>query len=821
MNCRFLCGWAIVLSACGYVSPSIDQSAVDIRWTSYGVPHITANNWKAAGYGQGYAFAKENLCTLADQIVKVRSERSKWFGPGSKNVNITSDFAYKALEVMPHAQIFWDTQMTTLAQDVVSGYVAGFNAQLAEKGKDHYPTPCKGAEWVQPITAIDLVAYYSDLALIASGRNFKDYLANAHPPGDHASLDWLQWLNPQQRSEQGLAFGRELKPLYAATLGSNGWGLGQEKVEKGGAVLANPHFPWFGELRLWESHVTIPGVVDVAGVSLSGVAGVLIGHNAHVAWTETVSESRKFTAYRLALDPADPTSYLVDKVSRKMTSHSESIQVKQDDGSLQTQTRKFWKSHVGPILVVGGVGEWTDTTAFTIRDGNALNGKLVDHFLGFATAKSAKDLENICRNVEANPWTNTMAADDTGNAFYTESHSTPNVSAETMKRWQQAVKDDFVTGILAQNGVILLDGSTSDNDWVVKPGARENGLTPWEETPHLTRQDFVFNANDSHWLTNPASLLEGYNGMFGPERTRRSLRTRLNLKFLTEKGAGTAAGEDGKFTAAELEALIFGDRVHSADVALADLLTAVQAVTAQTVDGNSAQLKQALDILTKWDKTSGPDGKGALLWREFWYAYLSATQTPNLSDKQTTWAHPFDLADPIGTPYGLPLTPTGTANPAVEALGTAISALQAAKIPLDAAVPDFQYTQKGDKKIAIHGADDTEGAFQVVGWSFGENDTQLPDLRMQNPPQSLTNSGLSGQNYPVNYGSSFIMVCMLTPDGPQARAILTYGQSSDPQSPQFTDQTELFSQRKFRPMPFTDAEIEADPALVRQSLHMP
>ena len=45
--------------------PRGDLGAV-IRRTKFGVPHITAKSYEAAAYGQAYAFAEDNLCTLAD-----------------------------------------------------------------------------------------------------------------------------------------------------------------------------------------------------------------------------------------------------------------------------------------------------------------------------------------------------------------------------------------------------------------------------------------------------------------------------------------------------------------------------------------------------------------------------------------------------------------------------------------------------------------------------------------------------------------------------------------------------------------------------------
>jgi acyl-homoserine-lactone acylase len=54
----------------------------------------------------------------------------------------------------------------------------------------------------------------------------------------------------------------------------------------------------------------------------------------------------------------------------------------------------------------------------------------------------------------------------------------------------------------------------------------------------------------------------------------------------------------------------------------------------------------------------------------------------------------------------------------------------------------------------------------------------------------------------------------LTARGPRARTILTYGQSANPASPYFSDQTRLYSETTWVTGLFTDAEIARDPALV-------
>ena len=51
-----------------------------------------------------------------------------------------------------------------------------------------------------------------------------------------------------------------------------------------------------------------------------------------------------------------------------------------------------------------------------------------------------------------------------------------------------------------------------------------------------------------------------------------------------------------------------------------------------------------------------------------------------------------------------------------------------------------------------------------------------------------------------------------------ARAILTYSQSPEPGSAHYSDMTELYSRGEWLQLPFTDAQIEADPELRMLSL---
>ncbi len=816
--------------AAGDTVSSAHYSAT-IRWTSYGIPHIQAKDLGSVFFGQGYAFAKDNICVLADQVVKVRSERAKYFGPGQGNINVDNDFANKALLLVAHATQNY-ALLSADARAAVDGYVAGYNKRLADVGPAGLPAECKNAAWVQPISAIDLLAYGQDLAKIASGRNFRAYVNSTIVPSDGAAnspagLPWLKAFEDLLRAPQAMtAMSEHFKEIRDPAIGSNGWGIGSERSASGGGlVVANPHFPWLGELRLWESQLTVPGVLDVAGVALYGVPGVLIGHNANVAFTATVSASRKFTIYKLTLDPKDPTTYLVDGQPHKMAMHEETVDILGADGKLTQETRKFYRTEYGPILVLPAIAEWTKDNAYALRDGNENNQKLYEHFLTLDKAKNIDDVEAVLRDISGNPWTNMMAADASGEVYYCESNSTPNLGAAAVADHQAALASgDFLTQFAWGQGLVLLDGAKSTNDWLVEPGSRDPGLVPYAKTPHLRRKDYIYNANDSHWLTNLAQPLEGYGYLFGEEKTERSARTRMNLKLLTEVQKDGASGEDGKFTLEELKTMVFADRVWTAEDLAAALAARCQgkgkvsfllgskgqvcadakASGCADAQPTAVDLAAACTVLTAWDKRFTAQSKGAALFREFF------ARAPN-----PLYEHAFDVTHPATTPNTLKAAPAAGDDPMLMALAAAANALISGKFTVDAAMGDVQYTLKNDVRIPIHGGLDEEGAFQVIGFVDGENDTLLPRMKTA---ALLGPTTLTAQGYPVNYGSSFVMTCELTAAGPKAFAVLTYSESSDPGAPHNADQTQLFSKSTWRPMLFTDAEIAADPELKSETV---
>ena len=530
------------------------QYEADIRWTTHGVAHIRCASWGDVGFGQGYACARDHLPTIADQIIKVRGERAKWFGPGENDENIDSDFAYRHLHLWDDADQRFGDQPERVS-DMVTGYVAGFNAELAAEGPHGW---CEGAEWVGPITTTDLYANLNDITLFASSGNLIGPIATAQPPAGTGTTT-----GTDTATTTTAIAGAPTSDTTGDSLGSNGWSIGAAGSETGGGMLiANPHFPWEGEKRLWESQLTLTtGELNVYGVGLTGVPGVLIGFNDAVAWTHTVSAGYRMTLYELNLTPGDPTSFQYGTDTEAMTSEDISIDVKQDDGTTAPQTRTMWSSHYGPMLNLPF--GWTDTKAYTFRDANLENTDILEQFFGMDTATSMDEFIDAHRTANGIPWVNTIATSADGRAWYADTAAAPNLSPESIATWQANVAAGALAKTVLDNGAILLDGSDPANEWVDDPTATRAGILPFAQQPQLERDDYVFNANDSHWLANPAQLLTGYSPLTGPEGVAQSTRTRENARLLADP---SLRGDDGKFNLQELQAAWFSERALHADL---------------------------------------------------------------------------------------------------------------------------------------------------------------------------------------------------------------------------------------------------------------
>lgn len=788
---------ALVTALAALVLPASASAAykVTIKRTAHGIPHIRANDFASLGYGYAYALAQDNICILADTYATVRAERSRYFGPdgtyasrgnGTTNNNLDSDFFFQRINDLKTVEtlIAEPPPAGPVAEikEAVKGYTAGYNAYLANVGVDKIPDPaCRGKEWVKPIAEIDVYRRFYQLALLASSGVAVGGIGSAQPPvgspgGQQSDAAKLAL---QQRTLANVD--RDYVDNLLGGIGSNAYGLGKQATRSGtGMVLGNPHFPWDGSERFFQTHLTVPGKFDVQGASLIGVPVINIGNTQGMAWSHTVSTARRFTPFQLTLVPGDPTSYLVDGQARKMTSSKHTIQAKTADGKLEARTRTLWASHHGPILtaILGlPVFPWTHATAFALGDVNAANFRYLNHFFYVNQAQTVNELDQIERKYLGIPWVNTIAADSTGKAYYADIGAVPNVSNEHIANCSSGA------GVATDQSlrVQVLDGSRAACEWKTDPDAIKPGLFGPSHLPSLFRDDYVTNSNDSYWLSNPMAPIEGFSRVIGDERTTRTPRTRLGLRIVQQRLDGTDKLDGKGFTRQQLQDAVFNNRQYLGELWRDELVDFCKANPMV----NGVNVSEACPVLEKWDLHDDVGSRGALLFRRF-ATRATASPAPVGGPPVSPYDVPFDANDPVNTPRGL-----NTNSQAVQqALADAVTDLRSASIPLDAPLGDFAYEMRGDEKIPIHGGPGGLGVFNAISNTW------------------------DGKAYKdVVHGSSYVQVVELTKGCPDVRTILTYSQSSSPESPWFADQTRMYSKKEWVDMPFCEAELAKAPAV--------
>ncbi|MFB8079652.1 penicillin acylase family protein [Streptomyces sp. NPDC056013] len=770
-----------------------------IRYTEYGIPHIIASDWEGLGTGYGYAAAKDNICTLADTYLMVNAQRSRHLGPDGRaspgqnqntTSNLKSDLYFQRIKddgVVERliAQPAPDGPEPEV-KEAIRGYVQGYNRFLSETGVDALTDPaCRGAAWVRPITELDVYRHAHAEIIMGSADALLDGQVDAAPPGA-AAAPAKPASSPKETATKissALAVSRQ------QSMGSNALAVGSQGVSGGtGMLLANPHFPWQGKNRMWQSHLTIPGKVNVSGASLLGLPAVNIGYNDDVAWSHTVATVAPFGLFDVQVDPLNPTKYLVDGVWEQMTSQQVTVDVRKPDGSLGKVTRTLWSTRYGPVTTsMQGVPLPWVVSAHAVRDVNMNNLRALNTWFRLDQAKDVEDVVDTLETTQGVPFFNTIAADRKGKALYADIQATANI---TDAHAQSCLT---MTGQLLFNQplrlpnvppISIFDGKRSACDWPDDPNAVAPGLLDPHKQPRLIRDDFVGNANDSAWLANPDQPLT-FPRVMGDAQAPRSLRTQELILTARKRIDGTDGLPGRGFTPETMGKLLFADNSRAADLALDATVAMCKSVPFGLilVDGTLVNVSEACPILAAWkshDYTA--DSRGSLLFANYW-ASLQGGQ----GIEKLPWRVPFDPKDPVHTPNSL-----DSGSSAVrDAFGRAVLAMRKAGIPLNAPLSDVQKVTRGGEQIPIHGMIGELGVLNVITMGQVEGKTD------------------------VVFGSSFIQQVRFTAEGPpQARSVLAYSQSADPNSPHHADQTRLFSAGQWVTERFTEEQIAASPALV-------
>jgi acyl-homoserine-lactone acylase len=205
--------------------------------------------------------------------------------------------------------------------------------------------------------------------------------------------------------------------------------------------------------------------------------------------------------------------------------------------------------------------------------------------------------------------------------------------------------------------------------------------------------------------------------------------------------------------------------------------------TVVSLNGREVDISRSCEALAAWDRRMTNNSRGGQVWREL------MRKARNLDD---IFAVPFDVKDPVNTPRDIAVDDPAARTALRRALAEAQIRLDEHGIPLDAPLGDIQYAERNGVRLPVPGGEGWAGM-----WSMTVTDLE------------------DGGGYPpILHGNSYVQVISWDEAGNlDPRAILTYSQSPEPDSAHYADMTRLYSEGEWVRLPFTDAEINADPNL--------
>ena len=795
-----LCFWSAVVIQTITISLSLTITAPKSPAPNTAYHTWLLRNWGSLGYGHGYVFAQDNYCVLMEEVIRASGQSLEQLGVA--NGSEQTDFIFSLINNNSDGQLHekYISKQPAYVQELVEGYVAGFNRFLEETGVENLAEGepnCRNASWVREITAVDLWKYFRRIQLQGSTDQgiVRQAILDAAGP-DSATTP--------SRPVNNLA-AADLASLVNPDLGSNAVALGRDATQTGtGMLLGNPHQPWRGVGSFYQVHLTIPGEYDAMGAALKGFPKIAIGFNKDLAWTHTVSLASRFTLFELTLNPENPLQYEVDGEMKDIIPETISIKVTLEDGTVETREHTFYHWEYGLIVNLKSAAAAIDPgfaalfdgwptsagTVYALRDANIDNLRGIDMWVKIGQSQTIQQLTEALALI-GNPLFHTLAADRNGDMFYGEISAIPNVTQSQLDNPDCVSAVNKLVANLTNDAIIALNGSLSECQWGNDSDAPEgSGLFGYESLPKILDTTYAANSNDSYWLSNPDQPLEGFPplmGFIGYEGQQQNLRTQITHSMVKERLNGTDGFDASPlFTLDSLQQLMYSNRVWGAELILDDVLSICVGITSPT-----SEQQLALDgcaQLAAWDRKTNVDSVGAQVFTELWKALQSGgSPFVNALIDEEFWASDFDPGQALRTPTNIDTTVTANQVRVISALAKAVAALNNAGVALDAPWGEVQVFPRNGVDIPIHGGSGTAGVFGAIS------------------------SGLSEGGYrTIGGGNSYIQtVTWDESDCPIAEGIITHSQSINPASPHYADQSELYSMKGWVSFPFCKEDINA------------
>lgn len=565
---------------------------VEIIRTAHGVPHIRAENLRAAGYALAWLQLEDYGPRTAMNVLRAHGEMAKLFGRDS----IESDFVFRRARARAIRTYHLLEQET---RDIYEGFAAGVN-RYVELHPAEFP-----AEMPTNFTGYDVATLDVGRASPNAARQFLTRLNPPAPSRDTARPPNDDPFGPSP-SATSQPNGDELwspvsrPPSDLSNVGSNAWAFAPTRTKSGKAILLrNPHLSWTA--GYYEAHMTVPGVIDFYGdFRIGSPFAVIGGFNRHLGFATTNNAQDLDEIYALDVDPKTPDHYLFDGTSLPLTRELITIEFRNGDG-LSTETREMWSTPLGPVV------HRANGKVYIVKAAGEGDFRAGEQFLRMMRAKSLAEWKDAMR-MRARMTSNFTYADGAGNILYL---------------WNAALP-------------VLPHAPGGDTTAIPARETRDvwTRYVPFDSLPQVLnpRGGYVHNENDSPHFTNVRGPIDTTNAYPNLEAPDLALRSQHAIELV---------GGDNKLSLEDVVRLKHSYRMILADRVKPDLIAAVKATNP---GGDTAQ---ALALIERWNNSAAPDSRGASLFEVWWQRYSQGR--PDSLRFVKVWS----AADPLKTPRGL------------------------------------------------------------------------------------------------------------------------------------------------------------------------
>lgn len=468
------------------------QSEVEVARDRWGIPHISARSFHDLLFAQGFVHAQDRLWQMETLRRLCLGRLSEIAGEQA----VPLDW-FSRMTGMPDMKRRVVAGLSDEERELCQAYADGVNACVRAMGRRLplefsatrlVPEPWRAEDCASPLPYMAFTQMFWPwatklLAVARAGRLTEKEWNDMFPSYPGARLPHDEWFDRAPGLKFGsihpaaLAFHGGLTGSYAAPerlrsilataqqgSGSNNWAVAEG--EDGHPILANdPHLGPSLPAIWYFCHLRVPGGVNVAGTSIPGAPGVVLGRTERVAWamTNVILDAVDLLTYRV--DPDDPMRYFAENGARRMD--REEVTVGLPHG--RSVTLPLHRTEKGPVVTTlengvnaAAVMRWYGTIPDGPPEDRSFRG-----LFAFMKAGSAADLLEAAGNWKYVSM-NFVAADLDGHIGWHASGAAPRRTGYSGR---------------------LPGDASAGSDW--------NGFLPFADMPHVRdpREGYIVTAN--------------------------------------------------------------------------------------------------------------------------------------------------------------------------------------------------------------------------------------------------------------------------------------------------------------------------------------